>query len=278
MTDNAPLQAAVLRILRPIVRVLIGRRVPFPELLDRLKELYVAVAVRDYELDGKRMTDSRISLITGLQRKDIKTIRARLDGASAERDAGAGPLPRVMTLWQTSARYLTPDGDPLPLPRHAEPGRPSFESLVAEISRDIHPRTVLDELLRLGLVELDPIIGLLRPTSEAFLPGRDDAALLGYFGANLGDHAEASAANVLAAPAPGPFFERAVHYNQLTPDSVAALETLARDLQTKALVRLNAEALALQTRDRGKAEATGRFRCGAFIFLSDRSQPEKAEP
>ncbi len=274
---ETPLQVAVMRILRPLVRVLIGRRVPFPELADWLKDLYVAVAAGDYRLDGKRVTDSRVSLMTGLQRKDVKAVRARLEGARQGRDAGAGPLPRVMTRWQASSRYCTPQGDPSPLPRYAEAGKASFETLVAEVSRDIHPRTVLDELLRLGLVELDHISGLLQPTSEAFLPSRDDEALLGYFGANLGDHAEASAANVLAAPEAGPFFERAVHYNRLTARSLEALEQKARRLQQDALLRLNAEALALQQQDRGKADATGRFRCGAFIYRREAVTHEEAE-
>ena len=187
-----------------MVRVLIARRVRFPEFSDWLKELYLSVAERHFRLEGKRMTVSRASLLTGLQRKDINAIKARI--GRAEPEPGAGPLPRVLAHWQAAAGYQDKTGAPSSLPRAAAQG-PSFEALVAEVSRDIHPRTVLDELVRLGLVapENDRVI----PLSDAFLPSRDDTALLAYYGANLGDHAAAAAENVLAAPDPGPYFERA---------------------------------------------------------------------
>lgn len=255
------LRRATARILGPVIRVLIARGVRFPEFSDWLKEVYLSVAERHFRLEGKRMTVSRASLLTGLQRKDINAIKARND--RAEPETGAGPLPRVLAHWQAAPGYQDETGAPLALPRAADRG-PSFEALVAEVSRDIHPRTVLDELVRLGLVGLadDRVV----PLSDAFLPSRDDAALLGYFGANLGDHAAAAAQNVLAAPDPGPHFERAVHYNHLTPGSRDDLDALARKLLGQSLAQINARALALQKRDRGKPDAIGAFRSGAFIY------------
>jgi hypothetical protein len=209
-----------------------------------------------------------------LQRKDIRAVRARLEAAGdGTEPPGAGPLPRMLARWIGGPPYVDETGAPRSLPRTAPVG-PSFESLAAEVSRDIHPRTVLDELIRLGLVHHDTGDDRVNLIAPAYLPSRDDAALLGYLGANLGDHAEAAAANLLAAPEPGPFFERAVHYNQLTPDALDELEQLARRLQDEALSALNARALALQQRDAGEDAATGRFRCGAFVYRSRDEGPE----
>lgn len=264
---------AMLRILRPLVRLLIGTGVTYPAAAEWLRELYVQVAAAEFRLPGKRITDSRVSLLTGVQRRDVKAIRSRAPEAEADTTPGregAGHLPRVLARWQTQPAYLGANGKPRPLPRFPGSGGPSFEDLVADVSQDIHPRTVLDELLRLGMVVPDPgDAGLVRLQAEAFLPSGDRSALLGYLGANLGDHAEAAAANVLAAPSAGPFFERAVHYNQLTPESVADLKTLAAKLQMSALETLNARALALQTRDRDAPGTSGRFRCGAFVYHED---------
>jgi len=253
--------------------MMIARGWLYPDVSDMLKELYVEACADRFKLEGKRLTDSRVSLLTGLQRKDVKALRARLQEPSPDRQPmEAGPLPRVLARWMSGLPYSDGVGAPRPLPRTGE--TPSFETLIAEISRDIHARTILDELKRQGLAEHDQAADTVRLTAPAYLPNRDDDALVGYFGANLGDHAEAAAENLDAAPEPGPFFERATHYNKLTPDAVRQLDTRARELQTKLLADLSAEALALQKRDTGDPAATGRFRCGAYIY---RSSPDRAE-
>ncbi|MGI9415258.1 MAG: DUF6502 family protein [Hyphomicrobiales bacterium] len=275
---TAAFRNALRRVLRPIVRTLIARGLRYPELGEMLKELYVDASDRHFRIGGKRLTDSRISLLTGLQRKDVRAVRSRLGDHAEEAEAtGAGPLPRVIAQWLGGAPYSDASGAPRPLHRISGDGSPSFEALVAEVSRDIHPRTVLDELKRQDLVDHDATSDLVVLRAAAFLPAQDEEALVGYFGANLGDHAEAAAANLDAAPEPGPFFERAVHYNKLTPATVAKLETRARDLQSDVLSKLNAEALDLQKRDAGDKSATGRFRCGAFVYRSDRERQETDE-
>lgn len=251
------LQSAVSRILVPLVRVLMARGVRFPEFSDWLKPVFLAVAERHFRMDDKRLTDSRAHMLTGLQRRDIKRLRAAEETLAVK---SAGPLPRVMALWQ--ARHANDAGAPVSLAIRGE--APSFEALVSEVSRQIHPRTVMDELIRLDLAQADG--STLKLKAEAFLPAADDTALLGYYGANLGDHAAAAAENVLAAPAPGPHFERAVHYNSLTEASVDELEALSRRLLGEALSSLNTRAAKLQRRDQGKATATSRYRAGAFIY------------
>lgn len=281
MTDpsaDTAFRAALSRILRPLVRMMIARGLRFPELADRLKALYVGVAEGNFGLAGRRLTDSRVSLLTGLQRKDVRALR-KGPGAEAPEPPGAGPLPRVLARWSAGPPYAEAPGRPRPLPRAPLPSTPqprtpqprtgagpSFETLAGEVSRDLHPRTLLDELVRLGLVRHDAEADTVTLAADAFLPGRDEAALLGYLGANLADHAEAAAANLAAAPEPGPFFERAVHYNRLTPAAVAELDALARRLQGAALAELNARALELQARDEGNPEAQGRFRAGAYVY------------
>lgn len=265
------LRRAMARVLRPLVGVLIARGIGFPALSEMLKRIYVEVAERRFALDGRRVTDSRVSLLTGLQRKDVRQQRAALAEGEESVDDVAGPLPRILARWCAGPPYADRRGQPRPLPRAGD-AKPSFETLAAGVSRDMHPRTLLDELVRLRLATHDQAGDQVALTGAAFLPSRDDAAMAGYLGANLGDHAEAAVENMLAAPETGPFFERAVHYNRLTPASLDELERLARDLQTEALEKLNTEAMALQDRDDGTADATGRFRCGAYVFRAEEAE------
>jgi len=248
-------QAALSRILRPLIRSMIARGLTFPKLSDLLKPLFVQCAEADFGLAGKRMTDSRISLLTGLQRRDV---RAHRDQVFQSTEESTGPLPRIVTRWVSDEAW-SEDGTPHTLPRTG--ASRSFEALVHSVSRDMHPRTLLDELERQGVVAIDDDqITLL---SDSYLPSGDDAKLA-YFAANLGDHSEAAAAN-LNEDKP-PFFERAVHYNQLSDASLATLETLAREKQHALMTELNAEANRLQQQDKQKAQAKGRFRFGAFIY------------
>ncbi len=258
MQDN-PLTDALGRVLRPLVRLAIARGLRFRDLSERLKEAYISSAERSFGQDGKRLTDSRLSVLTGLQRKDIKAIRSR--GPAQPGAPLAGPLPRLIQIWRSAPEFSGPDGGPLALARNGPGG--SFEQLAAQVSTDIHPRWMLDELLRLGLVrETGDGLQLL---AEAFVPGRGEAASLGYLGGNLGDHAHAAADNVLAAREP-PHFERAVHYNGLTPAALSELEALSRKLQQETLEKIAARAGALQRAARNDPGATGRFRCGAYIL------------
>jgi len=271
MSETPQLQTVAGRVLRPLARLLIGRGVGFPVASDWLKRAYLAAAARHFRLDGKRLTDSRLSLLTGLQRKDIKALRA---GAEAEDRAPApgGPVARTVALWL--AGHAGADGRAaLPLRGPA----PSFEALSPRSSRDVHPRTIQDELVRLGLAALDGEHVSL--TAEAYLPTADPAGLLAYLGANVGDHLDAAAANVLAAPGPGPHYERAVHYNHLTPASAAELDALARHRLTEALGEINARAAALQRRDAGQAGAECRVRIGAYAYAAAQDdRPEGPNP
>jgi len=252
------LREAIVRILSPVIRILIAKGVRFPELSDWVKEIYLSVAERFFRLDGKRVTDSRLHLLTGLQRKDIKAIRAR--ESLVDLPQSAGPISRIIGLWL--AEHAEPDGSVSPLKRLGS--GPSFEAIVSAVSRDMHLRTVQDELVRQGLAQVNG--DEIQLTAAAYLPSEDDYALMGYLGTNLGDHAAAAAENILAAPAPGRHLERAVHYNRLTAAAVEELNDLSRDLLTEALGKINARASDLQRRDQDRDDANGRFRAGAFVY------------
>ena len=64
------------RLLRPLVRLLIERSIPLPFVTELLRGLYVEVAVKEFPVEGKRQTDSRVNLLTGVHRKDVKRLRA----------------------------------------------------------------------------------------------------------------------------------------------------------------------------------------------------------
>jgi Family of unknown function (DUF6502) len=258
------------RLLRPLVRLLIRSGVTFPVLVDLLRTLYVDVANRDL-LDPRVQTDSRISLMTGVHRKEIRRLRSLAPG----RDE----IPAVVTLsseiiarWLGTPAFTDATGALLPLPRLAQPdGGPSFDSLVGSVTTDVRPRAVLDDWISQGIVTLDQG-DRVHLNARAFVPrpGRDEQ--LFYFARNLHDHIAAAAANISAEGA-APFFDRSVHYDQLPREASVRLEAAGREAAQALLLDVNRLALKLtkdeKTGPAPPAGTTRRVNLGVYVYVED---------
>lgn len=276
-TSSTPGQAvlvALRRVLSPLVRFLIARSIPFSVATEVLRSLYVEIAEDDFCVDGKKQTDSRVHLLTGVHRKDVRRLReARHAPGLAPRKASLTSV--LIARWTTFDEYRDENGRPQPLARAAEHGS-SFDSLVRSVSTDIRPRVVLDEWLRLGIARVDEE-DRVHLSVEAFVPPKDSEEILHFFGRNSHDHIAAAVHNVLGQG--DPLFERAAAYDQLTPDSVAQLRRVAGEKGMDALRDVNRRAMKLQRRDAGKADATHRMSFGAYFFTENeapRTQPQAA--
>ena len=267
------LVASVRRILQPVVRLLIARSLTFPWAANVLRSVYVDVALREFPVDGKRQTDSRITLLTGVHRKDVKRLRAHpRGGARPPRAASLGT--QLIARWMALAEYRDAQGAPRPLARLATAGdEHSFESLVRSINTDIRPRVVLDEWLRLGLVRIDEADRVCLDV-RAFIPSEGSDEMAYFFGRNLHDHLAAAAHNMLGEPEP--FLDRSVNYNNLSRAAVAELDELGRRRGMEVLQEIKARALQLQQRDARDPGASWRFNLGIYLFTED--QAPAAEP
>jgi len=271
---SAPTPALVLalrRVLRPLVKLMLARGITYPYLSELLKSLFVEVADRDFRIDKTLPTDSRVSLISGVHRKEVNRLRQEhrtdQDGVPTVVTLGA----QLVAVWLGSAPYLDDQGQPLPLARFAKDGGAlSFEALVAGVNSDIRPRVVLDEWLRLGRVSLDAEQRV-HLNVNAFIPaeGFDDKAF--YFGHNLRDHAAAATHNLLGEDKP--FMERSVHYDALSADSIAELAQLSERLSMQALLAVNKRAMELEKVDVANPVPALRMTLGVYFY----SEPAASE-
>lgn len=263
---------ALTRLLRPLIRLLIQSSVTFPVLADMLRGLYIEVALRDLLTDPKSRTDSRVSLLTGVHRKEIR--RQRMPDQADVEPAVVTRASRIIAQWLGAPAYLGAGHEPLPLPRSGPP--PSFEALVASVTRDVRPRAVLDEWLDQGIVTLDPD-GRVILNEQAFLPQQGSAAKVFYFARNLHDHIAAATANMLTAPAP--FLDRGVHYDGLSAEGAVELVSAGRTAAQAMLLDVNRKALAIaEASDRGLAATcsdqtgtppTRRVNLGIYLYVED---------
>jgi hypothetical protein len=287
MTVSAPLQplppAALLkaahRLLRPLVRLMMRSGLTFPILADAMRRLFVEVAVNDILTDPKSRTDSRISLLTGVHRKEIKRLR--------EMPADAEDTPSVVTLvsqivarWAGTLPFADADGQPRPLPRiHLSTAEPeaSFDALIESVTTDIRPRAVLDDLLSHGVVFVDEG-DRVRLNVGAFIPRPGGEEQLFYFARNLHDHVAAAVANIGTDGVP-PFLDRSVHYDRLTPAQARALEEYARAAAMRVLLEVNRYALELTESDPDAAPANGRrVNLGVFVFNEHEVSVTRGKP
>jgi len=259
-----PLVKALRHILRPIVRLLLAKGVGYPYLSNMLKEIYVDVAVREFSLPAKTQTDSRITLLTGVHRKDVKNLR------TIERESHTAPEAvsmgmRVVSAWSLPP-YTNDQGQPAPLPRLARQGGDvSFEGLVASVSKDIRARALLDEWLQLAIVHIDESDRVVL-NSAAFIPSGDLEKLAFYLGHNLHDHTAAAVSNVLAAP--GGHLERSIHYSGLDAETVTVLAKEAEQSGMKLLHSLNHK--TLEALSKGPTpERPQRYTCGIYFYRED---------
>ena len=243
---SAVLISSVKRILRPLVGFLMDNGLTHKWMVRVLKEVYVEVAQDEFSIEDKPLTMSRISLITGVHRKDV---------AAFLKDGGLGDqLPettilssRILAKWVGDKKYCNKNGTPKPLARLSKDGQEaSFEELITSVSTDIRPRSILDEWNRLELIEINAKDQVVLKTG-AFLPTKDHDQKLYFLGKNVSDHL--SAARINTQSESPPFLERSVYYDQLSDESIEQLEQLSREHAMEMLTAINSAALELQQKD-----------------------------
>ena len=263
---------AVRHVLRPLIRLMLARGITFPYLAELLKGLFVEVADKNFRLNGKPPTDSRISLLSGVHRKDVSRLRivSQSDADTSRSVVSLGS--QLVSRWLACASYLDENGKPKSLARlYSDGGELSFEALVANVSKDIRSRVVLDEWLRLGVVHLD-VDGRVCLNAEAFVPTKGFEEKNYYFGRNLHDHASAAAHNLLGEAQAGaekfvPFMERSVHCDDLSPESVARLARQCEDLGMQALLAVNKSTQEAETCDQEMPPGQPRQRMTFGIYF-----------
>ena len=160
------LRNALSLMLKPLVRLLIAQGVTHAEFSETAKEVYVEIALRHFETEGK-VNKSRVAILTGLTRKEVKNVVDRALTTSYGEKTHSRPA-RVLTGWFSDPAYQGPYGIPLELPYESkEEGKPSFVALVKNYSGDMAPRQMLNQLLEAGSVlEVD---GRYKAVSRIFL-------------------------------------------------------------------------------------------------------------
>ena len=259
---QAALIKAVTLLCKPLIRLLIEKGVTFPQFRELMKTLYVDVANETFTQDEKQPSDSRIFVLTGVHRKDIKRIREQADTPDQTVSSGASLNGEIVARWTSMPEYLDEKGKPKKLLRSEKNDQAGFDQLVSSVNKDVRPKVILDEWLRLNMVSIkDDYIVLSR---TAYVSNKEFNDMAYYLGHNVHDHLASCVNNILVTD--DPMIERSVYYASLTENSVNKLRSIANKKGNELLQHLNKQAIKLYDTDKLKDDAKYRMRLGVYWF------------
>lgn len=251
-------------VLAPQVRLLLASGLDYTRVAAELKLLFIEQARLELLRGGQADTNSAISLRSGVHRKDVREWRENRLGARIAQ--GVSLSSQVFARWVQDPLYRDRRKRPKPLPRVGD--APSFDTLARSVTQDVHPYTVLTELIRLGLARIEARKGeeFVVPNRDGFVPPAGSRELLELFAGNLSDHASTAVANLLGG---APRLEQSVFAEGITRESAQHLGELARRLWSQARSEMIAEASRRYAADRHRDDATYRARFGAYYWEQD---------
>jgi hypothetical protein len=255
---------AVLHLFKPLARLLLRHGVAYPAFASALKQVFVDAAMDELQQAGRKQTDSAISLLSGVHRRDVRTLGHSVMARALAAGEPMNMASQVVARWLGDLDYLDDQGLPRALPRAG--AGPTFDALVAAISSDVRPRAVLDELVRLGLAqESDGAVRLMAP---GFAPQQGFNEMASLLQDNLHDHIAAAAANLEGRN----YLEQAIFVDQLTAESVQQLHAASARAWRQSFKTVMKEAQARFDHDQahaGAPERRHRVRFGSYFFAAD---------
>jgi DNA-binding Lrp family transcriptional regulator len=211
---------ALRMMLKPLVKLFISQGVTHAEFSEAAKEVYVEIALRDFETTA-RINKSRVAILTGLTRKEVKNVIDRVTEDGKREKLYSRPE-RVLAGWYGDPRYTGPYGIPLELPyESSEIDEPSIVDLVKTYSGDMAPRQMLKELLRSGaVVEVD---GRYKSVSRKYEPAALSPELIVRLG-EIGHRFFSTAAMNIEKKGQGTgYFDRLVYADEGCTNDVIGL-------------------------------------------------------
>ncbi len=190
---HSALRNACRALLHPIALVLLRAGLTWREFAELSKSVFVSVAAAEFGIRGRPTNVSRISILTGISRKEVKRQRDLLAEGQPATSSKSSDATRVLSGWHQDAEFTNEDGEPLALPPTGP--SPSFASLFSRYGGDTPEQTLLRELRKAGSVG-ENHQGELLPLRRYHMPSAIDEGAIRFFGTNLFDHANTLSNNL----------------------------------------------------------------------------------
>ncbi len=273
MTGSTPnsLTNALRKVLRPLVRLLLRNGVAYADFVLLARQTFVEVASEDFDLPGRKQSISRIAVLTGINRKEVKRL---LDEHSepvtpTENNRAA----RVVSGWMRDSEFHDSKGAPLSLHWGDPSATHSFEQLVKRYSGDMPARSILDELVRVGAARLTDDSEI-RLTATGYVPATSNEELLQLSGDAVSDLLSTIDHN-LSDDKTSTRLQLSVAYDDVPEQGVELFRGLSKEKSLELLTCLDR---FLATQDRSvnpSVSGEGRYRTGIGIYYFEETFDER---
>ena len=224
------LAQAVIRILKPIIRVLIRNEISHGEFAEYAKQAYIDVAYEHFSIPNRKTTYSRVAILTGLNRKEVVRLNQQDASDIQPRKGTTNRAMRVVSGWLQNADFRDKSGKPLELPIK---GDVSFNTLALRYSGDITARAVLDELVRVGVVKSSATKQTVTLISDGYIPQQGEPEQVDILSVCVSDLLETAVHNLESDDA---YYQRQLIHRDI-PENLA--EDFKRYSQKKSTTLLN---------------------------------------
>jgi hypothetical protein len=260
------LTASILKLLRPLVRLMLRNGFTYGDFADLSKWTFMDIASKEFGIPGRKQTVSRVSVITGLTRKEVSR-QQKIDAPDVSAISHQyNRAAKVISGWLRDQRFLNKKGEPAAL--EFDKGKNNFTDLVREHSGDVPPRAIYDELLRVGTIakdELDKITLL----SAGYVPRTGETSKLHILGTDVELLLDTIDHN-LQGSGQQPFFQRKVSYDNLPAEALPEFRSLSAE-KSQALLLECDKYLAQHDRDTAQdPKGTGRKQAGIGIYYFEK--------
>jgi hypothetical protein len=267
-TEQQALLAAIGHLLRPFAKLCLAKGVPIQAIEERVRHAYVDAAKQACEGDNPERLTSRISTMTGLTRREVARIQQTV---TPELPATRSAATDLLTYWTSQVGYVDTAKKPIAIPRQGP--APSFEALAASVTKDVHARSLLAEMIRLNLVTHRKATDTVELLEDIFVPSNDWPQMVGFLGTNVGDHLEAAVTNVLGDG--HQHFEQALLADELSAESVIQAQALISTQWRNLITTLGPQLQALMDADKAANRAQDQaVRIGLYSLSKAMPSPE----
>lgn len=269
------LATATRKLLHPLIRIFLRNGKAARSFYDFVKQAYVDLAREEFGIHGKKATVSRIAILTGLTRKEVKALLAQPQTRDGLMEEEYNRAARVIAGWLKDPRFSDGHGHPAPLPLEGKRG--SFAALVKVYSGDIPVRAMLDELVRVGAVQ-QMKNGRICLRSRGYIPQKRAPEKLSILGTDTADLIATIDHNVYVNPK-NPRFQRKVMYDNVPIEAAQEFRAIAAARGQELLETLDRW---LSHRDRDvnpSTKGTGRVRLGVGLYhFEEQLEGESSKP
>lgn len=272
MNDSShALTLAIVKLLKPLVRVLLRNGIAFDALSELLKKLYVDVAENEFAIPGKKQSVSRISTLTGINRKEVSRARKleMLDLSTMTQQYNRAA--RVISGWIQDPDFKNKRGDPAEL--SLDQGNASFKALVKKYSGDIPSGAIADELLRVGAIQLSQN-GKIKLIQNAYIPENNIDEKIRILGTDICDLIQTIDHNIFTDP-DSPYFQRKVSYNAINEGALPFLRKKLNNGAQNCLEDLNKLLANYDSDTNPEITEKGTHRVGIGIYYFEENNQDE---